>query len=203
VTSEDALFDVEPQMRRAATISGCGRYRYRLSRAWGTSLPAATFIMLNPSTADADVDDPTIRRCIGYARAWGCGALVVVNLYAWRATDPAELAAADDPVGPRNDESIARAAAAAARRGEPLVAAWGANATPQRVAHVLALPGMGRLTALALCKNGQPRHPLYLPAGITPQPWGPRPGPQTPPTGPGTHDVVPGVEWVETTEPEV
>ena len=158
-------------MRRGAAFSDCGRYRYRLGRAWDETLPAATFIMLNPSTADGAVDDPTIRRCIGYARAWGCGSLSVVNLYAWRATDPAELTAATDPVGPANDDFIAAAATVAARTGAPLVAAWGAHARPERIAGVLALPGMSRLTALACTKSGQPRHPLYLPAGLTPRPW--------------------------------
>ena len=158
-------------VQRGAVISSCGRYRYRLVRTWDNVLPAATFLMLNPSTADATADDPTIRRCIGYARAWGCGTLSVVNLYAWRATDPAALATATDPVGPGNDDFITEAATAAAREGAPLVAAWGAHAPPERIADVLALPGMGRLTALALTKSGQPRHPLYLPAGLTPHSW--------------------------------
>lgn len=168
----DSLFDVQPAMRRGAVISGCGRYRYRLGRAWGDGLPTATFLMLNPSTADADVDDPTIRRCIGYARAWNCGALLVVNLFAWRATNPAELATAADPVGPDNDDFIAGAAVASARLDAPLVAGWGANAPAARIAQVLGLPGMHRITALALTKAGQPRHPLYLKADLTPQPWG-------------------------------
>lgn len=166
-----ALFDIESPMRRAAVISDCGRYRYRLGRAWDDTLPAATFVMLNPSTADADVDDPTIRRCIGFARTWGCGSLVVVNLYAWRATDPRELLTTDDPVGPNNYAHLTAEAMVAADSGAPLVAAWGANAQPERIAQVLALPGMDRLAALALTKSGQPRHPLYLKADLKPQPW--------------------------------
>lgn len=85
------LFDTEPLVRRSAVVSDCGRYRYRLDRIWDTALPAVTFIMLNPSTADASNDDATIRRLAGtngFARRWGCGALIVVNLYAWRATTP-------------------------------------------------------------------------------------------------------------------
>ena len=166
------LFDVEPPMRRGAVISDCGRYRYRLTRTWDDTLPAATFVMLNPSTADANVDDPTIRRCLGFARAWGCGSLVVVNLYAWRATDPRELLTADDPVGPNNYAYLTAEAMVAADSGGPLVAAWGASGQPERVAQVLALPGMDRLTALALTKTGQPRHPLYLKADLKPRPWG-------------------------------
>src|SRR3954454_15761859 len=89
-------------LEQNAVISACGRYRYLLSRQVGPGLRTATFIMLNPSTADATNDDPTIRRCIGFARQWGCGRLAVLNLFAVRATDPAEMKRADDPVGPEN-----------------------------------------------------------------------------------------------------
>lgn len=84
----------------SASISG--DYRYRLGRAWAGG-PTCTFIMLNPSTADADQDDPTIRRCVGFAKALGCGALEVVNLYAYRATNPRDLLRQDERVGPEND----------------------------------------------------------------------------------------------------
>lgn len=157
----------------SAVLSACERYRYLLGREWagGLGLPTATFVMLNPSTADAMHDDPTIRRCIGYAQAWGCGALKVVNLYAWRATDPRELWLADDPVGPDNDAHLYTAAKIAADSGGPLVGAWGANARADRIAAVLDLPGMDRITALATTKAGQPRHPLYLKAELNPLPW--------------------------------
>lgn len=176
---QDALFATDPpagEMTRTAVISACGAYRYRLERSNLQPLPdgppidpdrTATFLMLNPSTADAAVDDPTIRRCLTFARAWGCGRLLVVNLYALRSTDPAALWRSADPVGPDNDKHLAAAAAG----DGPLIAAWGANAKPERIAAVLALPGMDRLNALALTKTGQPRHPLYLPGGLTPQPW--------------------------------
>jgi len=167
----NTLFDVEPEMHRAAAISDCSRYRYRLDRAWDSGLPVATFVMLNPSTADGETDDPTIGRCLSYARAWGCGALTVVNLYAWRATNPRELTTADNPLGPDNDAYLIAAAKSASASGGVLVAAWGANATPERIAEVIALPGMNRLNALALTKAGQPRHPLYLRGDLTPQPW--------------------------------
>jgi hypothetical protein len=129
------------------------------------------FVMLNPSTADAHHNDPTIRRCLRYAQDWNCGALMVANLYAWRATDPNDLWTADDPVGPQNDAHLYAAATIAAESGGPLVGAWGANARPDRIAAVLALPGMDRLTALAVTKAGQPKHPLYLKADLIPQPW--------------------------------
>ena len=101
-----------------AILSPCGRYRYRLERdlgAIGAMRGSVAFVMLNPSTADATTGDPTIRRCIGYARAWSYAKLIVGNAYAWRSTDPAGLWTADDPVGPENDqhlEQIARTRAA-------------------------------------------------------------------------------------------
>lgn len=164
--AEAARLRKEAAEVRAAVISDCDRYRYELTRRWADG-PVATFVMLNPSTADGDQDDPTIRRCTGYATAWGCGGLHVVNLYALRATSPADLWAADDPVGPENDAWLM----CAAITGGPLVAAWGAHARPDRIAAVLELPGFHSLEALATTKAGQPRHPLYLPAGLTPQPW--------------------------------
>ena len=170
--SADTLFGIEADRLDAdALLSPDGRYRYWLTRDWARG-PVATFIMLNPSTADASVDDPTIRRCIGFARAWGMGGLKVVNLYALRSTDPKALWTADDPVGPDNDFHLRDAAGWANRLSWPLVAAWGANAKPDRIAVVRRLDGMNRLTALGVTKDGQPRHPLYLRADATLQPWG-------------------------------
>lgn len=175
--SEVPLFELPGQTVRpdgnTAWISGCRRYRYRLGRNWseGWGRPAV-FVMLNPSTADAFVDDPTIRRCIGFAKAWGCERLIVVNLYAFRATKPRDLWEAEDPVGAENDAHIRDAACTAAEHDGPLVAAWGANARPDRVAQVLELPGMDRLQALGVTKNGAPRHPLYLRTDSALTPWG-------------------------------
>lgn len=174
MSQQPALFGPEPEtpptVLGSAILSDCDRYRYLLGREWGDG-PTAVFVMLNPSTADALHNDPTIRRCIRYAQDWGCGALMVANLYAWRATDPSELWAAEDPVGPENDAHLYAAAQIAAESGGPLVGAWGANARLDRIAAVLALPGMDRLTALAVTKAGQPKHPLYLRADLVPQPW--------------------------------
>lgn len=153
----------------SASISG--DYRYRLGRAWAGG-PTCTFIMLNPSTADADQDDPTIRRCVGFAKALGCGALEVVNLYAYRATNPRDLLRQDERVGPENDYWLREAAQYAEAEGAPLIAAWGAHAEQWRTQQVLALPGMGRLAALGVTKDGHPRHPLYLPGSARPEPWG-------------------------------
>lgn len=157
-------------MDRAAVLSQCGCYRYALARRWRAGGDAVLWVMLNPSTADAQRDDATIRRITAYSQAWGFRALTVVNLYARRATKPRDLFASPDPVGPDNDTHLTRAAAEHGR----IVAAWGAHAHPDRIAAVLTLPGMHRLAALALTKDGQPRHPLYLPAGLFPRPWAPR-----------------------------
>ena len=152
-----------------AIISDCGTYRYALSRRWDDG-PTATFIMLNPSTADAERDDPTIRRCVGFAKALGCGRLVVGNLYAYRATKPADLWTAADPVGPENDATLR----AMAYTDGPLIAAWGANARSDRVEAARVILGSS-LMALGLTKTGAPRHPLYLPASAQPTRWEPLP----------------------------
>lgn len=157
-------------MRTGALMTEDGRYRYWLERRWGSG-PWVTFVMLNPSTADATEDDPTIRRCVGFAKSWGLAGLMVVNLYALRSTDPKGLWTDDDPVGPRNDFHLRTAALDAAMGGTPLVAAWGANAKPSRVAQVRAMPGMDRLSHLGLTKAGAPKHPLYLRADLQPTRW--------------------------------
>jgi len=155
-----------PDILRQAVLSEDRVYRYRLERTWAEGA-RATFVMLNPSTADEDSDDPTLRRCMDFARRWGLAGIAVVNLYALRATDPAELWRATDPVGPENDRYLAEAAAS----GEALIAAWGARARDTRVREVLAIPGFERLTCLRTTKRGHPGHPLYLPRTLTPVPW--------------------------------
>lgn len=139
-----------------------GDYRYRLTRQWDVDGDVVTFIMLNPSTADSLEDDPTIRRCVGFAKRWGFGQLDVVNLFALRATDPKKLALHDDPIGPANIEFL--------RSLDPnstLVAAWGANSVVDDwlKMHLFELPG--GLKCLGTTKKGYPRHPLYV-KGDTP-----------------------------------
>src|SRR5262249_62207047 len=97
-------------LRCAAGFSRCGRYRYWLTRTWDAARPAVCWLMLNPSTADAARDDPTIRRCIGLARRWGHGGIVVVNLFAWRAPDPAAPARAPAPARPAHHHAPRRRA---------------------------------------------------------------------------------------------
>jgi hypothetical protein len=156
------------EMTKAARISEDGKYRYTLSRRWAAG-EVASFVMLNPSTADAQIDDRTIGRCIAFARSWGMGGITVVNLYAYRATKPAALWLAEDPVGPENDWHLMEQAHFAFL----LIAAWGVNAKPGRVAEVLALPGMDQLMALGVTKDGHPRHPLYLRGDARLTAWGP------------------------------
>ena len=164
-----------------AIISECGKYRYSLTRKWADG-PRCVFIMLNPSTADAIQDDPTIRRCIGFAKDWGCGELIVVNLFAYRATEPKDMLAADDPVGPENMEYVKRAVRLAAGEGDrygmppagPVVCAWGAHGghmgQDQTVRGWIEAELVTPM-ALAFTKDGQPRHPLYLKRDLTPIPF--------------------------------
>lgn len=116
-------------------------------------------IGLNPSTADAARDDPTIRRCIGLARRWGFGGITVVNLFAFRATKPADLKTAFDPVGPRNDSTIRKVI-----HGVPVIAAWGTHGGfgGRDRAVLKLLCGHPRVFTMGLTKQGHPRHPLYV-----------------------------------------
>ena len=148
-------------MRRTAILDPTGRYRYSLTRTWDPDAPRACFCLLNPSTADATRDDPTLRRCLGYARRWGFGSVEIVNIFALRATDPRELKRARDPIGPRNDAAIRRAA----RRATLVVAGWGAHGNLHErgdaVRTILASLLDADVVALGLTKSGHPRHPLY------------------------------------------
>ena len=156
----------------AATISACGQYRYTLERKGITaSERTATFVMLNPSTADARQDDATIRRCKAFTRVWGCGRLVVVNLFAFRATKPGDMKAAVDPVGPENDAAVFRAADEASYTGGKIVCAWGAHGKfKDRDKAVLAILERCEIEPVSLGENadGSPKHPLYLPGDAKP-----------------------------------
>lgn len=158
----------------SATISDCGAYRYVLRRLFDAgpdemNRKLLVWIMLNPSTADAENDDPTIRRCMSFAADWGYDGIVVVNLFAFRATYPNDLHNQDDPVGPENDDAIATECA-----GRDVIAAWGVMGTfRDREAKVMALLNEWKIKPMCLgvTKYGRPRHPLYV-AGVTkPQPF--------------------------------
>ncbi len=150
-----------------ANFSPCKRYRYDLYRKVNSASDAGTLVvvMLNPSTADETVDDPTIRRVISFARMWGYYGVHVHNLFAFRATDPREMLAAEDPVGPENDAYLTTALTKARDSGEYVLAAWGANGEHRgRGFHVLHKLVSGvRWTCLGRTHKGQPKHPLYIP----------------------------------------
>lgn len=146
-------------VERTAVFSPCLLYRYCLTRVWRPGGKRVLFILLNPSTADHRTDDPTLRRGMAYARAWGYGGLVYCNLFAYRTPSPQEMKKAEDPVGPDNDYYIAEEA----QRAEMVVAAWGAHGGHRRRdEHVLSVLAEVDLYALKETKGGHPGHILYL-----------------------------------------
>lgn len=148
----------------AAVISSDGLYRYVLSRRWGLEGRRVAFIGLNPSTADATLDDPTIRRCVGFAKAWGGTSLLMVNLFGFRSTAPAALRQVVDPIGPENDLWLDRVVAGA----DLVVAAWGNHGVLLNRAEFIRQRFSGKLQALAITKSGMPKHPLYIAASASP-----------------------------------
>ena len=148
-----------PKKDRSALFSDCRKYRYGLWRWWDTGKPPAMFIGLNPSTADETQDDPTIRRCVRFAKDWGYGGLCMANLFAFRATDPKVMKKALDPRGPENDRWLRHFASYAG----VVVFAWGAHGTYME--RYLAVPRMiENGNSLGHTKKGHPSHPLYLKA---------------------------------------
>lgn len=146
-------------MKKAAAIDPSGHYRYSLGREWDVNAPRITFIMLNPSFADADRDDPTLRRCIGFARYWGYGSLEVVNLFAYRTANPTILEQVRDPIGCECDRYIKIAVETADR----IIVAWGNKGILRnRCQVVLDRLNIDRLYCLGMTQKNQPRHPLYV-----------------------------------------
>ena len=173
---QHTLFDLAT--KGSAKVSDDGRYRYNLVR-WLDDLmtrkPTALFIMLNPSTADAREDDQTIRRCTRFARDWGFGKLIVVNLFGWRATDAGELARAPDPIGPDNEMEIARAL----RVADLVLCAWGSSTggilrlkreQAAVICHLIVMAGHTPM-CLGTTAAGWPRHPLFVKADVRPMPY--------------------------------
>ena len=143
-------------VNKNATFSDCRKYRYGLSRTWNGKKKTILFIGLNPSTANEKIDDPTIRRCINYAQNWGYGSLLMVNLFAYRATMPSELKNVKNPIGNDNDLHIIELS----KKADIVVAAWGNEGTllnrDKEVKKILP-----NLMCLKINKSGQPSHPLY------------------------------------------
>ena len=155
-----------------AVYSPCQRYRYVLTRVWDRGEQRALFVMLNPSTATEVQNDPTVERCERRARALGFGAFRVVNIFAFRATDPKVMRAEADPVGPGNDAAIV--SSVVDWSADRVICAWGAHgahlARGDAVARVLR--GTGRpLWHLGLTAGGQPKHPLYIGYDRQPEIW--------------------------------
>ncbi len=149
-----------------AVFSPGKRYRYALWRIWEEEKGIATFICLNPSTADATKDDPTVRRCINFAKSWGHGGFCMANLFAYRATKPKDLKNAGYPTGTENDDWLKTLQLGS----KIIVAAWGTLGNYKgRDQHVKKMiPG---LHYLELSKKGFPKHPLYLKGDLKPIPW--------------------------------
>lgn len=156
-----------------AEFSTCGQYRYRLWRRWADG-PDLMVVGLNPSTADATVNDPTVRRCLGYAQRWGFAGLWMMNLYAYRATDPRVMQRVNDPVGPLNRWHLNVVADLVMSEGGAILAAWGGNANGLQSGwfrrHAADSWGYG-VACLGLTKAGEPKHPLYLRSDATPIPF--------------------------------
>ena len=158
-------------LERDAVISDCGKYRYLLRRTWDHTKPRYLYVMLNPSTADAEIDDATIRSCTRLAKGFGAGSFEVVNLYGLRATDPSELEKADDPIGPRN----AGISDNAIQRCDIVICAWGAHHMAERRAGDIKSWVRGFKPAaycLGKTKTGAPKHPLYIKSGTPLQVFG-------------------------------
>lgn len=146
-----------------ALFSPCRKYRYTLWRIWDPGKQYACFLGLNPSTADETTDDPTVRRCVDYSRRWDMGGLYMLNIFAYRLTDPENMKAVTDPVGPDNDRWLNEIASSAGI----VIAAWGNHGDHMdRGREVLAM--LSNVYCLKLNSNGQPAHPLYLRKSLEP-----------------------------------
>jgi hypothetical protein len=151
----------------SAKYSPCRKYRYTLKRVWNKNKPLAAFIGLNPSTATEIKNDPTVNRCMNYANDWGYGGIIMLNIFAYRATDPKEMKAVEEPVGKHTDFWLQVMAQEAALT----LACWGTHGEHlARGKQVLAL--VDNLKCLGTTKHGHPKHPLYLKKDLKPLPFG-------------------------------
>jgi hypothetical protein len=169
----EALVEPREAPRTMAWLSADRQYRYALARSW-TAEPTLIWCMLNPSTADEMQDDPTVRKCIGFAKRWGYGGICVVNLFAFRATKPTALKTAADPVGPENHRILSLAFAGCSN---DVIVGWGGSIPKIEAAdaQVLLLRTMaaahGKTKCLGLTKSQQPKHPLMLSYKTERVPW--------------------------------
>ncbi|VEE84266.1 Uncharacterized protein conserved in bacteria [Streptococcus milleri] len=153
-------------MEKKAIISKDKIYRYKLSRTWDSTKPTILFIGLNPSIANENVDDPTITRCINFAKDWGYGTLLMANLFAFRSTYPKDIYLIDDPIGKDNDHYLLECVT----QSDLIVACWGNNGTYMNREKVIT-ELVPNLYCLQKNKNGTPHHPLRPPRNIHPVPF--------------------------------
>ncbi len=149
----------ERDIVRSADFSPCRTWRYTLKRSWGDG-PVCVFVLLNPSTADENHDDPTNRRGIAFARSWGYEGVTFVNLFAFRTPKPAEMKRAADPIGPENNAWLL----CECENAPLVVAAWGNHGTFRKRAWSVRQWLIGEWKCFGLTRQGQPKHPLYLPS---------------------------------------
>ena len=161
------LFDAG-KLESGASFSECRKYRWTLWRRWDPNFPPCVFIGLNPSTADETEDDPTIRRCIGFAKSWNLGGLIMLNAFGYRATLPKDMKAAADPVGVGNDKAIELTAQMAIDAGGIVVAAWGTHCEEERASTICGLINR-KIHCLGRTMSGRPKHPLYLRSETRPE----------------------------------
>lgn len=155
-------------LEQSADLSDDKRYRYSLTRKISQGARSLLFVGLNPSTADAMSDDPTIRRCVGFAKTWGFNCLRMGNLYALRATDPRKLQTSDDPIGPRNRAKLERIVAAS----ELVIAAWGGFILAPEARNIADwILQQRNVKCLGQNRDGSPKHPLYTAKTSVPQRW--------------------------------
>ncbi len=159
---------------RHAYISECGLFRYSLRRTWDPRRPTGVFCWLNPSKADAEIDDPTVRKGMGFGKRWGWGGLIAVNMGAYRATKPRELRTVDDPFGPENAAILSTVF----QGDHPIVVGWGGSIPKAKEWDAVAFTirnrarrERGRWFCLGRTKYGEPRHPLMLAYSTPLEPW--------------------------------
>ena len=149
--------------RTDAKFSPCRKYRYVLYRIWDKTKPLVMFIGLNPSKADETRDDPTIRRCINFAKSWEYGGIFVTNLFAYRTNIPKKMKIYDDPIGEENDKWIK----IISKKAAIVIAAWGNEGVYLNRARVIE-KSISNLKCIKINKSGEPSHPLYLKSNLKP-----------------------------------
>ena len=167
VTNQSRLFFETVESSSHAIFSEDRLYRYMLTRKWASHGKIISFICLNPSTADEKINDPTVIRCINFAKSWGASNLIIGNLFAFRSTDPDQLKITNDPIGPENDSWLDKIVC----QSDMVIAAWGNKGDLKNRSNTVKSLFRNKLHTLRLTKHGLPCHPLYLPGNLKPIPF--------------------------------